>query len=182
MLSTVKQFFDILTNDKIIIGICIIFLNIASRYIDLKLTKNQELIVKKLGKEVLIFFIAFIGTRDILVSIILTIVYWILINLLLHENSDFCILPDNLKKLHTIIDTNNDNKISKEELDNAYSILKKAKNNDTTIDNNNNHTTIDTTVDNNNDHTTIDNNNDTTVDNNKYNFYNNFNGFGLYNY
>tara|TARA_Y100000389_G_scaffold98325_3_gene95016 strand:+ start:6803 stop:7288 length:486 start_codon:yes stop_codon:yes gene_type:complete len=161
MLSTVKQFLDILTNDKIIIGICIIFLNIASRYIDLKLTKNQELIVKKLGKEVLIFFIAFIGTRDILVSIILTIIYWILINLLLHEDSNFCILPDNLKKLHTIIDTNNDDKISKEELDNAYSILKKA---------NNNHINND-----------MNNDTDNTVDNSKYNFYNNFNGLGIYN-
>ena len=162
MLSTVKQFLDILTNDKIIIGICIIFLNIASRYIDLKLTKNQELIVKKLGKEVLIFFIAFIGTRDILVSIILTILYWILINLLLHEDSNLCILPDNLKKLHTIIDTNNDDKISKEELNNAYSILKKANNNNDLNNNLNN--------DLNND---INNDNDNTVNNSKYNFYNN---------
>lgn len=177
MLSTVKQFLDILTNDKIIIGICIIFLNITSRYIDLKLTKNQELIVKKLGKEVLIFFIAFIGTRDILVSIILTIFYWIILNLLLHENSDFCILPDNLKKLHTIIDTNNDDKISKKELDNAYSILKKANNNDLNNDINND---LNNDV---NNHINNDLNNDTdnTVDNSKYNFYNNFNGLGIYN-
>ena len=150
MISTVKQFLDIITNDKIIIGLCIIFLNIASRYIDLKLTKNQELILKNLGKEVLVFFIAFIGTRDFIVSIILTILYWIIVTWLLHEDSNFCILPENLKKLHKAIDLNDDNKISKEELDKAYNILEKAKNNN--------------------------------VNNDKYNFYNNFNGLGVSKY
>lgn len=150
MLSTVKEFLDILTNDKIIIGLCIIFLNIASRYIDLKLTKNQELIIKKLGKEVLVFFIAFIGTRDFIVSIILTCLYWIIVTWLLNEDSDFCILPENLKKLHKSIDLNNDNKISSEELQKAYNILEKAKNNN--------------------------------VNNDRYNFYNNFNGFGVSKY
>jgi hypothetical protein len=150
MISTVKQFLDIITNDKIIIGLCIIFLNIASRYIDLKLTKNQELILKNLGKEVLVFFIAFIGTRDIIVSIILTILYWIIVTWLLHEESNFCILPENLKKLHKAIDLNDDNKITKEELDKAYDILEKAKNNN--------------------------------VNNDKYNFYNNFNGLGVSKY
>lgn len=150
MISTVKQFLDIITNDKIIIGLCIIFLNIASRYIDLKLTKNQELILKNLGKEVLVFFIAFIGTRDIIISIILTILYWIIVTWLLHEDSNFCILPENLKKLHKAIDLNDDNKITKEELDKAYDILEKAKNNN--------------------------------VNNDKYNFYNNFNGLGVSKY
>lgn len=155
MISTVKQFLDIITNDKIIIGLCIIFLNIASRYIDLKLTKNQELIIKNLGKEVLVFFIAFIGTRDFIVSIILTILYWIIVTWLLHEDSNFCILPENLKKLHKAIDLNDDNKITKEELDKAYDILEKAKNNNVNNDN---------------------------VNNDKYNFYNNFNGLGVSKY
>lgn len=151
MISNVKQFLDIVTNDKIIIGLCIIFLNIASRYIDLKLTKNQELILKNMGKEVLVFFIAFIGTRDILISLVLTLIYWILSSWLFHEDSKFCILPENLKKLHKVIDTDNNNKISKEELDKAYDILEKAKNKN-------------------------------NVDNDKYNFYNNYNGFGVSKY
>ena len=112
--------------------------------------QRLQLILKNLGKEVLVFFIAFIGTRDFIVSIILTILYWIIVTWLLHEDSNFCILPENLKKLHKAIDLNDDNKISKEELDKAYNILEKAKNNN--------------------------------VNNDKYNFYNNFNGLGVSKY
>ena len=100
---------------------------IASKYIDLKLTKNQEALIKNLGKEILIFFIAFIGTRDILISLILTFIYWILITLLLNEDSSFCILPDNLKKLNEVIDLNNDGHISEHELNYALKILEKSK-------------------------------------------------------
>ena len=46
MLGYLKQFYDYLSNDKIIIGLCIIFLNIASKYIDFNLTKNQEIIIQ----------------------------------------------------------------------------------------------------------------------------------------
>ena len=127
MLGYIKDFFDYLSNDKIIIGLCIIFLNIASKYIDFNLTKNQQIIIKNLGKEVLVFFIAFIGTRDILISLILTLIYWIITTWLLNENSDLCILPENLKVLHKLIDTNKDNNISQEEIDNAIIILNKAK-------------------------------------------------------
>lgn len=127
MLGYLKQFYDYLSNDKIIIGLCIIFLNIASKYIDFNLTKNQEIIIKNLGKEVLVFFIAFIGTRDILVSIILTVIYWIISTWLLNENSNLCILPENLKTLHKVIDTNDDNYISQEEINHAINLLSKAK-------------------------------------------------------
>ena len=127
MLSYIKNYIDILSNDKILIGISIIFLNIASKYIDLKLTKNQEALIKNLGKEILVFFIAFIGTRDILVSLILTLIYWIVVTLLLNEDSSLCILPDHLKKLDKVIDLNNDGYISEDELNHALKILEKSK-------------------------------------------------------
>jgi len=127
MLHNIKNYIDILSNDKILIGISIIFLNIASKYIDLKLTKNQEALIKNLGKEILVFFIAFIGTRDILISLILTLIYWIIVSLLLNEDSSLCILPAHLKKLHTIIDSNNDGYISQDELNHALKILEKSK-------------------------------------------------------
>jgi len=127
MLHNIKNYIDILSNDKILIGISIIFLNIASKYIDLKLTKNQEALIKNLGKEILVFFIAFIGTRDILISLILTLIYWIVVSLLLNEDSSLCILPAHLKKLHTIIDSNNDGYISQDELNHALKILEKSK-------------------------------------------------------
>ena len=152
MIEYLKQFYDYLSNDKIIIGICIIFLNIASKYIDFNLTKNQEIIIKNLGKEVLVFFIAFIGTRDILVSLILTLIYWIITSWLLNENSDLCILPENLKTLYKVIDTNSDNYISQEEINHAINLLNKAKNSTNNINSSNS---------------------------NNYNNYNNYIGFDL---
>tara|TARA_B100001093_G_scaffold515564_1_gene592168 strand:- start:2605 stop:3045 length:441 start_codon:yes stop_codon:yes gene_type:complete len=127
MLSYIKNYIDILSNDKLLIGISIIFLNIASKYIDLKLTKNQEALIKNLGKEILVFFIAFIGTRDILISLVLTLIYWFLVTLLLNEDSSLCILPDHLKKLDKVIDLNNDGYISDDELNYALKILEKSK-------------------------------------------------------
>jgi len=127
MLSYIKNYIDILSNDKILIGISIIFLNIASKYIDLKLTKNQEALIKNLGKEILVFFIAFIGTRDILISLILTLIYWFLVTLLLNEDSSLFILPDHLKRLDNVIDLNNDGQISDDELNYALKVLEKSK-------------------------------------------------------
>ena len=42
---------------------------------------------------------------------------------LFNENSNFCILPNNFKKLVSLIDTNNDNKISNEEINKAIQKL-----------------------------------------------------------
>ena len=59
MFSYFKNYIDSLTNDKLFLGMAVLFLNIASRYIDLKLTKNQELLISQIGKEILVFFIIF---------------------------------------------------------------------------------------------------------------------------
>lgn len=127
MLSYIKNYIDTISNDKILIGASILFLNIASKHIDIKLTKNQEAFIKKIGKEVLVFFMLFIGTRDILISLLLTFIYWFIGSLLLNENSSFCILPDHLKKLHELIDLNDDNFISQDELNHAINVLEKSK-------------------------------------------------------
>jgi len=127
MLSYIQNYIDTISNDKILIGVSILFLNIASKHIDIKLTKNQEALIKKISKEVLVFFMLFIGTRDILISLLLTIIYWIIVSLLLNEDSSFCVLPDNLKNLYKLIDINSDNIISQEELNHAIDILEKSK-------------------------------------------------------
>lgn len=131
MLFNIYNIIQNFANDKIVIGICIIFLNIASRYIDLKLSKNQELLIQNLGKEVLVFFIAFIGTRDIITSLILTGIYWLFINIIFNEKSNLCVLPKNLKQLNNVLDINKDNYISQEEIDHALQILQKSKRQET---------------------------------------------------
>jgi uncharacterized membrane protein (DUF485 family) len=126
-----KYKFDIFMRDlgtnKLLIGVFMIFMNIGSRYIELKLTKGQEMILKNIAREVLIFTIAFINTKDLIISFIITGIFIILANFVFNEKSKYSILPEKYKKLASLIDTNNDNVISENEINKAYDILKKAR-------------------------------------------------------
>ena len=117
---------DLGTN-KLLIGVFMIFMNIGSRYIELKLTKGQEMILKNIAREVLIFTIAFVATKDLILSFIITAIFIILANFVFNEKSKYSILPEKYKKLASLIDTNNDNVISENEINKAYDILKKAR-------------------------------------------------------
>ena len=125
---SVNNFFDNLSTSKLFLGLMMIFMNIGSRFIELKLTKGQEMIFKNIAREVLIFTIAFMGSRDIFIALIITAVFIILSNFVFNENSKYCIMPEKYKKLESVLDTNKDGKVSQEELDKAYEILKKANN------------------------------------------------------
>jgi hypothetical protein len=122
----ILSFIDNLNTNKLFIGIIIIFMNIGTRHIEIKLTKTQEKIFKSAAREILIFSIAFIGTRDIILSFIITAAFIILSQYVFNENSRFNILPKKLKQLESTLDTNNDGKISQEEIDKALKILKDA--------------------------------------------------------
>ena len=115
------------STSKILLGIFMIFMNIGSRYIELKLTNGQEMILKNIAREVLIFTISFIATKDLLTSFAITAVFIILANFVFNEKSKYNILPEKYKKLASIIDTNKDKIISDDEINKAYDILKKAR-------------------------------------------------------
>ena len=119
-------FFNNISTSKLFLGLMMIFMNLGSRYIEIKLTKGQEMILKNIAREVLIFTIAFMGSRDIFIALIITAVFIILSNFVFNENSKFCVLPQEYKKLASVMDTDGDGKVSQEELDKAYDILKRA--------------------------------------------------------
>ena len=116
-----------INNSKLISGLAILVLNIFSKYVELNLSKTQEAYIKNsITREILIFIIVFVGTRDIIISILLTSAFIILSNTIFNEKSNLCIIPAKYKQLHDVIDTNKDNKISQKEIDNARDILYKA--------------------------------------------------------
>tara|TARA_Y100000741_G_scaffold11445_1_gene9326 strand:+ start:3060 stop:3542 length:483 start_codon:yes stop_codon:yes gene_type:complete len=121
-----NNFFNNISTSKLFLGLMMIFMNLGSRYIEIKLTKGQEMIFKNIAREVLIFTIAFMGSRDIFISLIITAVFIILSNFVFNENSRYCVLPEKYKKLANVMDTDGDGKVSQEELDKAYDILKRA--------------------------------------------------------
>jgi hypothetical protein len=123
----IKEFFDNLSKSKLFIGLMMIFMNLGSRFIEIKLTKGQEMFLKSTAREILIFSIAFMGSRDLFVAFIITAIFIILGNYIFNENSRFNIMPKRFKKIENAMDLNNDGKISQEEIDKAHEILKKAK-------------------------------------------------------
>tara|TARA_B110000977_G_C10975118_1_gene453877 strand:- start:284 stop:763 length:480 start_codon:yes stop_codon:yes gene_type:complete len=125
-----NKFINNISTSKLFLGLMMIFMNIGSRYIEIKLTKGQEMIFKNIAREVLIFTIAFMGSRDIFISLIITAVFIILSNFVFNENSKFCILPEKYKKFIDVMDTDGDGVVSPEELEKAYEILKRASDQD----------------------------------------------------
>jgi hypothetical protein len=129
ILEKIQSKLNVVNNSKLFTGIMMICLNIGSKFITVKLSKSQEEFMRNyVIREVLIFAACWMGTRDILLSIILTASFFVLTEHLFHEESSFCIIPDYLNKLRDVIDTNNDGEISPEEIDNAIKLLTKAKN------------------------------------------------------
>ena len=73
---------------------------------------------------------AFLGTRCIITSLMLTAAFTILSDHLFNEESKFCIVPEKyrvLNKLLNLVDTNRDNVISQEEINKALAVLDKAE-------------------------------------------------------
>lgn len=120
--------FDNLNNSKYFTGIMLILVNLGSKYVSIELSKTQEAYFKyTIGRQILLFSILWVGTRDIVISLILTAVFVVLANYLLNENSKYCIIPHKYKEINDLLDTNGDGVISEKEIDNALHILKQAK-------------------------------------------------------
>ena len=128
MLDYIHSVLKPINESKLLVGMMMIFLNVGSKYIDLGLSKTQEQVLRDgLARELLIFAISFMGTRDIPTAIILTASFTILSNIVLNENSKYCVMPNKMKKIQEIIDTNGDGIISYEDERRAMEVLEKAK-------------------------------------------------------
>ena len=115
------DYYNSLNNNKIFAGVIILIMNICSRYATLELSKSQEYYVKYIfGKQLLLFAIIWIGTRDIIISIVLTILFLILADYLLNDQSKYCIIPSNCK-----IEDFSGN-ITQKDINDSIDILKKA--------------------------------------------------------
>lgn len=116
-----------LNNNKLFIGLAMIFLNIASKYFVLEISDTEESLIKNLvTREIFIFVLIFTNTRDIILSVILTAGFVILSNTIFNTKSKFCLIPEKYKKLNKVLDLNKDGKVSDKEIEHAKQILKKA--------------------------------------------------------
>jgi len=124
-MEEILYFINLLNSSKYFTGIMMIILNIGSRFVEIKLSDSMESFIKyNIARELLIFTMAWMGTRDIIVALVLTAVFVILSEFLLNHKSNYCILS---KKYYMNIDTNKDGRISDSEINNAMNILERAK-------------------------------------------------------
>ena len=117
--------------DKIFAAVILIILNIGSKNVDLTLSPAQKHIFKHpLTKQLLIFSIAWVGSRDIKTALLVTCIYILIVDVAMNSKSRLNLLPESLRKLEASLDINRDGKIDEEELNSAIKLLEKIKNKD----------------------------------------------------
>jgi len=129
LLSTLHATIMDLNNSKYFAGFVMILLNLGAKVVTVQFSKStQEYLKGGLSKHVFVFSMAWMGTRDIYISLILTFAFIILSEYLFNEESNLCVVPEKYRVLNSLVDTNNDGVISDEELAAATKILEKARN------------------------------------------------------
>ena len=117
-----------LNNSKFFAGVVMILLNVGSKFIVIQFSKSTEEYMKfSLSKQLLVFAMAWMGTRDIYTALGLTAVFTILSDHLFNEESHLCVVPHEYRVLNKLIDTSDDGIVSETELSAAISVLEKAK-------------------------------------------------------
>jgi len=130
-LNFVHNHIGYLNNSKFFAGCVMILLNVGSKFISIQFSKSTEEYLKmSVSKQILVFAMAWMGTRDIYAALGLTAVFVVLSDHLFNEESTFCIVPHQyrvLNKLEAAADANGDGNVSDDELNSAIAVLEKAK-------------------------------------------------------
>jgi hypothetical protein len=117
-----------LNSSKFFAGIIMIMLNVGSKFISIQFSKSTEEYLKySISKQLLVFAMAWMGTRDIYTALALTAIFVVLSDHLFNEESSLCIVPHKYRVLHKLVDTNNDGVVSESEISDAIAVLEKAK-------------------------------------------------------
>jgi hypothetical protein len=117
-----------LNNSKFFAGIIMILLNVGSKFIQIQFSRSTEEYMKfTITKQILVFAMAWMGTRDIYAALGLTAIFTILSDYLFNEESSLCIVPQKYRVLEKLLDTNEDGIVTEDEITAAIGILEKAK-------------------------------------------------------
>ena len=128
MLDKLLKYLSYLNNSKFFAGLVMIMLNIGSKYVTVELSKNQEEYLKNnIGRQMLIFSISWMGSRDILVALALTAIFTILTDHLFNEESSLCIIPQKYRQYQHLLDLDKNMIVTEDEIKKATEILDKAK-------------------------------------------------------
>jgi hypothetical protein len=89
----------VINNSKLFAGLMIIIINVAPKFMAFKISKTMESYIKfTFSRNLLVFAIAWMGTRDIFIALIVTLLFIVVMDHLLNEESPFCCLSDDFKE------------------------------------------------------------------------------------
>jgi hypothetical protein len=108
---------DILNSNKLFGGTAMILMNLGGRHIVRDVPDFfDDIFEHPIARRFIVFCIAFIATRDIKISLLITLLFIILFSYLLKETSKMCIIPKKFLKTR---------EVSKDEYLHALNIVKK---------------------------------------------------------
>lgn len=134
--KTFDYLFSVLSpiNDsKIFAGLVILTLNLSSKLLTLPMSRTVEAVMKNslhFSQYVLVFAMAWMGTRDILVALFVSAIFGVLMEFVFNEKSAFCVLPESFvtMQLETLDHFEGDpNVVSSDELKSAMKTIEKAQ-------------------------------------------------------
>jgi len=127
-MNVINNAISSLNSSTFFAGIMMICLNIGSRYIQLNLDESTESYIKyALTKEILVFTISWMATRNIYTALVLTAVFVVLADFILNEKSKYCLLPKKFIKSRKLGEFTDNKVITEKEVNDAIELLEKAK-------------------------------------------------------
>ena len=88
-------------DSKLFAGLIVIVLNVSSKFTTVPISKTMESYLRNtFSKHILVFAIAWMGTRDIFIASIVLIVFTLLMQVFLNEQSPWCCLNEEFTTLH----------------------------------------------------------------------------------
>lgn len=123
---------QMLNSSKIFAGLIVVTLNIASKFVTIKLSKSMEGYLKHtFSRDVLVFCIVWMGSREIYVAFILTLFFILFMDFLFNEESKLCILPSSFTDYHTTLLDEGGGTPQPDEIIRAKNVLERVKKNNT---------------------------------------------------
>ncbi len=112
----IEHYLNFLNNSKVFAGCIMLLMNLGGRYIVNELPEGIDEVLNNVWvRRIVIFSIAFIATRDVKVSLLLTLVFVLLCQFLLDRRSRFYMLDKANRK------------VSREDALRAYNVLREYK-------------------------------------------------------
>ena len=129
MITSITEIVKPVNDNKFILALVMMFLNISSKYIDFGFSKTQEHALRNgIAREIMIFAVLFVGTRDIIISAVLTLLFFISTEYFFNEDSKYCLFPHHFDRMKLVMDQTNGS-VSEKDLNAALETIKKAEKN-----------------------------------------------------